>query len=122
MRLAPLAAALAFLLLAPSATASGASAPFTLGPGESRSFRLQLDQAGDVVFSIRFEPAGSVRNLVLDGPGKCDLTIDGSTGVGSSTMGNVRCRALPAGSHVFLLRMDLGYAQGSLRASAGRWA
>lgn len=122
MRLALLAAALAFLLLAPSATASGSSAPFTLGPAETRSFRLQLDQAGDVLLSIRFEPAGSVRNLVLDGPGKCDLTIDGSTGVGSSTMGNVRCKGLPAGTHAFTLRLDVGYAQGSLRASAGRWA
>ena len=111
------------VLLLPAAVArpAGASESFTLGPTQGQALRLTLAKPADVRFSILFE-AGYVQELTLDGPGKCDLTIDASAGGPAATMGSVLCKALPAGAHDLELRMGIGYAKGSVVASKGTWA
>lgn len=114
---------LAVVLLLPAATASSASAPFTLGPQESMTLRLKLDEPAKVMFALRFE-VGSARAFTVDGPGSCDLSTTatgmGALGSNGATMAMKRC-ALPAGTHDFVLHMGVGWARGSLSASHGRW-
>ena len=119
MRVTSGAVAFLALLLVPSALAGGAQAPFDIAATESQTLRLRLDKAGDVSFAVHFN-AGYARNLVMDGPGACDLTIDASAGVGDSTMGHVKCD-LPAGTSALTLGLDVGYVRGYLVASRGLW-
>lgn len=115
-----LALLLAAVVLVPAAAASGASAPFTLGPGDSVTLRLSLDAPAKVGFALKADIA-SARHLTVDGPGSCDMATTASALGNGATLAGVRCD-LPAGTHAFTVRLGAGVARGWLEASQGEWA
>ena len=116
MRLALL---LAAVVLVPAAAASGSSAPFTLGPGDSVTLHLRLDAPASVGFALKGDVAW-VRDLTVDGPGACDMESTSMAVGNGATIDMVRC-ALPAGTHTFTVHLFAGFAQGSVESSHGRW-
>ncbi len=110
---------LAALVLVPAAAASGSSAPFTLGPNESVTFRLELTEAATVGFALKADVA-TARDLTVNGPGACDLDTTATAIGNGATLDMVRC-VLPAGTHAFTVHLGVGVAKGWVEASKGRW-
>lgn len=111
---------LAVLLLLPAAAASGERGAFTLGPGQSTMLRLTLAKPAAVGLALRMD-VGAARELAVDGPGACDMATTAAAVGNGAYMAMTRC-SLPAGTHVFKVRLGAGVAKGWVEASEGRWA